>query len=1533
MTDKVTQANQVLNDHPQLIQSPGLVTDVLNSPNPTAAATNIGHLNNGASFQQAVQDHIATHDSENIFQSMFGGAAKVVSGSLKWMAKPLQEVQRDYKFLHSVYTRHGIVNGFMATAGIVGGGVLGSFFGPEGTAAGVAVAGALERKLAGLFGNTYRDSIQDSENPDYKVSFGRDFANAAALVPGLGDLRNTDKGLGKVVSGLGDVAFDFTLDPLVVAAKAKSAVQQGKLITTLKTDEGKPVLTNKIPFRSLNQGLQDFLERNSLRTFGSTEQLNSLYNAGKNPGILDRAFGGAGTRYVRALDDITSLMNKSIKEGGGELAVVQRYPGLQGLVKYLKKPETGELTRDDIHNVFLSAQYDVDFMKAYSVNGAAMVPNRTVLRAAVSKAADKMRQWDSNDELYLRGNQTNFFLPRKAEKLTLDAAGKVVNTGEMKTVMPVVFRPWSGDAWKSALAGKTRTFSGYLPYTIDTKTLELSNTKFDPEDPASLISVYRILRFSMPDQMAKQKATEFMRGDIGEKKDIYTGAVHEMLKAAGLPDSSEFVTKTMDKAAQLVHGPLDKTSYGYGYKSGEGASVVELKGRSTTQGLFEDQRGFFSMPDFREVKGAMRNLGSYGKIYGRIDDFGARYTDGIFKPLALLTGGFGIRIAASELIPSIFRFGSLEIAKSKIAGASQKMNYKLAKSEDEAILENAIHAVSQGTNAREYLSTAAAAAEGKSVRKTIAKGLAKLASEEDLDLAARITIATRGHMATGSTFTGYGIPAEQQEFLRQLTDIVTQQHKRQFLAATGEYSHFTNVDEQFDLHYFSQLAKSADGIARKQIVADALTELKRGADVDEAWEIARLKDEARIRQVEFDETSPNFMGKPTKEDPYASERAVMAGYKKDNEGALNFSHRRVDTMRNLFTGRLDGNANIKFMEKVAKGEKISLEEIKALEEGAKPKGVAGQRYEMTVGPNLQQRITNFGFEKVIDPIINNMSRQPLFFNHVKNELNSIQHAIDLGRISEEEGLRIAMTRASFAMVPQIHNTALRTQFSVLVRNYLPFYFAQEQAMRRAGALIASDPAAFRQYQLIQQGVNDPGFVEEDSNGQKHLTIPIVGEFGSMVLNAAAATGMPVIGGLPVTVTGNLESLKTVLPEFNTPGVSPFVSIAANTIGSFNPVLDREIKKITGGAGFSKSLFDQLMPNSVARTVYHAIDAKETESSFYNATLASLASAAYHGQVPATDASPLEKQAFIDRIKNNAKSIMIMKAIIGTMSPLSPAVTQEDLGLRDEFYKMLKEKSPVTGKNYTYIEALHDFLAKHGNSAISYTVSRTEAAIPGTVIPYTNKAINWIEGNQGLINSKNANGAAFFIPQVTGLEGDAQAIHDEIIKMHLRANKTPNDFLNSYYTAAGNNYIAQQKQAHLAQMDKLKAAGMSQTAERTNWNEFVNQYGNMNPLWWDDYSSTAKRHVADLAVNDFAELFATKTPAQIKSAYGDQALLVSNLYRDWTVHNNQIVSLRSNNAYQEIINAEKDNWQKYLKTVVDKTPELNSVINSVFARLG
>ena len=1555
--------NTTVNNHPQLVLQPGLASDVSASANQDATATTTLHAANVSNLQQTINENAATNNSQGVWQSLFGGAAKVVSGGLAWLNKPLQEIQKDYKFIHSVWVRHGALEGLMAAAGVAGGATLGAFtMGPEGIGLGADLAAEAERGVSGFFGRTYQDSISDANNPNYKVSFGRDLANAAAVVPGFGDLKNTDTGVGKIISGLGDAAFDFNVDPLINAGKVRSGILQGKMITT---EEGRLVTTAKGPFRALTSGLADFLGQNSLRVF-SPDQLDSLYQAGKNPSAANFVAGNAGSQYVRALNDIADILRE--KPTLAQADIAQKYPGLQGMVQYLKPG--AEVTDKTVHDVFMQTFQDQDMMKNFSVNGAAIVPSRTVIRAALSTAADKLRQWDANDELYIRGNQANFFLPRQAEKLAIQD-GSVVNTGVTQTILPVALRPLSADAWKSAIAGKVRTFSGYLPYTIDSKTLDLSNTKFDPNDPASAISVYRIARFSLSDQLAKQKVTEFINGDISDKKDIYGSLVNEMYKAAGLPDSVDTATKIAEKSAALVHGPIDKTNYGPGFRSGNLASVAELDGKSTPQGAFIDHRGYFSMPDFRAVKSAMREMGTYGKLYGNIDDFGRRYIDKAFKPLALLTGGFGIRIAASELIPSIMRFGSLDIAKSKIAGAAVKMNYKLASDEDKAILENAMHALSEGTDFDTYMENLKNAygvkelptiqskaekayvslKEGKTqsalsefarsspTRNFVSKGLSKLASDEDLDLAARIAIATKGHMATGATFTGYGVPAEQQEWMRQMVDLLGQDAKRRSAVPTGEYSYFTNSDPAFALHHYTELSKSAVIQSRRQIVTDALTELRNGASPDEAWEVARLKDEARIRQLEYNPDNPSVFGAPTKVDPYADERKVIAGYK--NEDPTAFSARRVDIMRNLFTGgavedpatgQAINKVNQKFMEMIAAGKKPTLDQVKFLDPELRPNSVAGQRYDIMPGPNLAARITQHGFEHMIDPIINNLSRQPLFFNHVKNELKSLQWSVDNGVINDEEALRLAMTRGTYAMVPQIHNTAMRTQFSVLANNYLPFYFAQEQAMRRAGNLILTNPDAFRRYQLIQHGMNNPGFVQTDANGNRILTIPYVGELGAMALNAASKLGFPVIGGLPITMTGNLQSLKTVLPELNVPGVSPFISIAANDIGSLDPNLEREVKKLTGGGGFSTSLFDQLMPNSVARTVFHAVNAKETETTFYNAMMASMASAMYHGQVPPADASPLEQQAFLDRIKNNAKSIMIMKAIVGAVSPLSAAVTQEDLGLRDEFYKILDRVSPVTGKPMTYPEALDTFLKEHGSNAISYTISKTEGAIKGATVPYTDAAINWIQNNAGLLDGKNAVGAAFLVPQVTSGSGDAQAIHDEIIKMHLRSQDTPQQFLSAYYTAAGNNYIAAQRQAHDAAMTSLKNAGQSQAAERANWNAYVTAYGKMNPIWWDDYSSTARTHLATVAATDLQQMFAGKSLAQINKQYGQQAGLVAQLYSDWNNHNSAVAQLRlSGNT--SAVTAEKDNWQIYIKQIAQNNPQLNTVVNSVFARLG
>lgn len=1558
-TGNTNAINTALTDNPSLTSNPSLAHTVITSANPIVAAPTLAHATNTSNFQQVTSDNAAQGDNTNFWQKTFGGAAKVVMGSLNWLNKPLQEVQRDYRYIHSVYTNYGIFNGLLATGVVAGGAALGSFLGPGGTALGAATAGTIERKFLGQ--KIYDKSLADSENPNYKVSMGRDFSHLLGQLPGLGTLENTDTGLGKTVSGLGDVASVFALDPLVALGAVRTGVRSGDIFLNGKSTKIKDFVTGWVS-PQMKIGIDNFFERNSLRMF-SADQVDKLYQAGTKTNLIDTVFGSAGKQYHRALNELADLANS--KEGIG--AIVSKYPGLQGIAKVIA-PEAGKkITAQEIHNVFLRSKWDEDFAKMHATAGADMVPSRTVLRAAVSKVSDKLRQSDASDEIYLKANQANFFFPRKTNAATIvdtqnEATGAIASTvvtaPDRTWNTPVAFRaikalnPFDStarkeleDGWKSAVAGKVRTFSGYVPYIVDDNLKSIATQEFNPEDSGAAQVVYRIARYSMGERMARQKTAEFVLGDIGDKKAIYSGMVTEMTKAAGIPDDPNFVAMLANQVKMHMDTPLELGNYGFGRTKGSFASQAETPTGIHMQGVIADHAGKFAIPDFRQVKLAMRQTSAYGKIYGKVDEWAANYTDGIFKPLALLTGGFGLRIAASELIPQIFRFGGLDVAHAKIADSAAKMNVKLARGEDSAILDNAMQALSAGTatNAADWLKQEAAKATGQKVRKGISKVLNVLATEKDLELASRIAIATKGHMSTGATLTGHGLDGDAQERLSKIIDLIQQSDKkltakfdgaaailtkngqRVRVAPTGIFENVASGDSKYDLHYLTNLHHAVGSESQRLHAKYLLEELNSGKGLEDAVKAVEQRDLANILKKKYDPSTPTGFGAdlPQGFDLYRDERRVLAGFKTENP--VNFAHRRVDISSNLFVGP-NGDVNKELLTMVADGKKPSLDYIKNLDFALKPRAVSGEKYEMVPGDNLLQRVINRGFKSVIDPIINNLSREPLFFNHVKNELASMDDAVAKGFFSEDEALRIAMTRATHAMLPQIHNVALRTQFGVLVRNYLPFYFAQEQAMRRAGTLITTNPAAFRQYQLVQQGLNDPGFVETDSLGQKHINIPLVGELGAGVINGLGMLGIPVVTGLPVTATGNLQSLRTVLPELTMPGVSPFASIALNSLGALDPTLDRYIKGIVGGAGFNRSLVDQLIPNSPMRNAFKALSANEQESSFYNAMIASIASAQYHGQMPSPDSSPTVKAAFMDRIKNNARSILWMKALVSTWSPLSPAITQEDLGLRDEFYALMKQKSAVTGKDNTFAEALGIFLGKHGSQAISYTVGKTEAAIPGAMMPYTTEAINWIEANKALINSVNGAGAAFLIPQTTTLSGDAQAIHDELIKMHLRSNKTPEEFMNSVYIAAGNNYIYSQKPIHDKAMADLAKAGLSQTDERSAWSAFVKDYGSMNPIWQADYSSPVRTQNAQHAVTQLANLFSSKTPPT-----GAQADLVGGLLRDYMVHIQSLATLTTLYG-QDAVTTEKENWNNYLDTIVASEPRLNSVVNSVFRRL-
>ena len=278
---------------------------------------------------------------------------------------------------------------------------------------------------------------------------------------------------------------------------------------------------------------------------------------------------------------------------------------------------------------------------------------------------------------------------------------------------------------------------------------------------------------------------------------------------------------------------------------------------------------------------------------------------------------------------------------------------------------------------------------------------------------------------------------------------------------------------------------------------------------------------------------------------------------------------------------------------------------------------------------------------LIDPIVNGLAREPLYVLHVGDAYKRLETQIAKGWLSEDQALRIAQTQASYSMLPQIHNTALRNQFAQLARNFLPFYFAQEQALKRAFNALKDTSIAsplfsrgMRFYQLAEHAMSDPTFMTTDESGNQFINIPLVGEFGSAAQNALSAFGVPIVSGLPITVKGSTVSLKSVLPELQTPGVSPMMAVSGNLLADFFPSLKGVVQGTIGDISFQKGVLDSLVPATWAKTALSALSPIDLQGQMNSALASALASAYYHGQVPGADSSDYDRDRKSTRLNSS-----------------------------------------------------------------------------------------------------------------------------------------------------------------------------------------------------------------------------------------------------------------------------------------------------------
>jgi hypothetical protein len=570
-------------------------------------------------------------------------------------------------------------------------------------------------------------------------------------------------------------------------------------------------------------------------------------------------------------------------------------------------------------------------------------------------------------------------------------------------------------------------------------------------------------------------------------------------------------------------------------------------GSEIAAGITSNQTGDVSLPNLVEARRMAQAIKSsrVHKVLAGFDDFAYNYfTQKIWKPLELTSLSYALHIALAEIIPNVLRDGIVRTVGAMNARVLSNMGYeasdddpsglagwlwrmggkRLVENSDQAEAGMKTYALMEGNHSP----IGEAAGE-----MTIGETQPVLKAENGLKQAA----AVPGNMTddwtqVGSENSRYA-ELHRASFRRSANDRWSREAAGAYLQAAREGK------------------SAAEGtIAARNAVVDALR--------DEPPEV--LSNYGR----NFGKRLQSPQGWDNTTDWADSIVSRMKGV----------VHGRPTDIHN----QVPGPINMDLLHSMANGHTPPIEDFDKLTTAERPLRVEGQIINPRASDFLA-RFANGWFRKVVNPVVDAVSRNQEFMVEYLKQYKDLQKAVDNGTISDDERVVMATYRSAQHGVRFVHNLTDRTQWTTTLRNWAPFYFAQEQAYRRMGRFLVEDPGGFRRYQMAISAVSNVANTYADGTGNQYIVFPGSGWLGKGAASAMGLHGLMVGTVAPAMFGGSLSSANVIFPMSNgiTPDVGPMGSLAAQTLitqfehlgktyASFSPVANVAVSALNAVDG-------------------------------------------------------------------------------------------------------------------------------------------------------------------------------------------------------------------------------------------------------------------------------------------------------------------------------------------------------------------------------
>lgn len=397
---------------------------------------------------------------------------------------------------------------------------------------------------------------------------------------------------------------------------------------------------------------------------------------------------------------------------------------------------------------------------------------------------------------------------------------------------------------------------------------------------------------------------------------------------------------------------------------------------------------------------------------------------------------------------------------------------------------------------------------------------------------------------------------------------------------------------------------------------------------------------------------------------------------------------------------------------------------------------------------------------------------------------------------------LAATSAIGDMMPFIDSHELRTQWAEFGKGFLPFWYAEENFLKRWARTMILDPASIQKAQLTYMGLKHAGVVHTDEQGTDWFVYP-----GSQLVQQGFSAIMP--GSLAEGVGGAFRTpTESLLPglnrRFGAPSFGPSVSIPMNVVTGLFPQLQPVERGLLGDYGSTRNVIEQFAPSFLVNTLTTLVSADEGNARYASALNAAAQHLYAAGNGPPENATPAELDAFIRRLREHAHIIVTAQAFGGFFAPGAPSQTEsatQDGGLLGiggvdpgevlgSLYMRLIRDLGIEAGTAKYLELYPDAQLKDIVNPMAYTVGQSEST-SGAYLPPTERALEFFTEHEDYF-AEFPEAAPWLLPQPpAGSTERSRYAADQYVTNGLRVRRTSEDFLRAmmFKEAAGPYFAA------------------------------------------------------------------------------------------------------------------------------------------------